>query len=304
MPYTWFTALIGSLALIGFPGFAGFYSKDIIIEAVGKSTLAGHELVHYALLLGVFVTALYSFRMYFLVFHGKERFDTSGHHGHESAAAHGHDDHGHGGHGHDAPKHDDHGHHGGLPKESPWVVVIPLIMLAIPSVIVGAMYVGDMPYGHFFDDSIFVHPEHNVLGTLAEEEFHGAGAMMLHGFIGLPFLLAMAGVGSAWFLYLKRPEWPERIAKRFRLIYRVLERKYGFDEFNDWFFARGSRGVGDRLWRIGDVTVIDGMMVNGSARVVGWSAAAVRWLQSGYLYHYAFAMILGLLLLFGLFVLG
>ncbi len=270
MPITWITGLVGTLALIGFPGFAGFYSKDVIIEAVRHSEIPGAGFAYIAVLLGVFITALYSFRMYFLVFHGKERMD---HHTR------------------------DHLH------ESPWVITVPLVMLAIPSVLAGAMYAGDMAFGDFFAGAIRVLPEHDVLDQLAQG-YHGWFAMALHGLMAPPVWLAAAGVFVAWYLYIRRPELPARIAARFSTIHRVLENKYGFDQFNDWFFAGGSRGLGRVLWRAGDVTLIDGLVVNGTARVVGWTAAVTRWVQSGYLYHYAFAMIVGLLLLFGLFVLG
>ncbi|MGE0080286.1 MAG: NADH-quinone oxidoreductase subunit L [Thiohalomonadaceae bacterium] len=270
MPITWMTGLIGTLALIGFPGFAGFYSKDVIIEAVRHSQIPGAGFAYVAVLLGVFITALYSFRMYFLVFHGKERMD---HHTKEHL------------------------------HESPWVITVPLVALAIPSVLAGAMYAGDMAFGDFFAGAITVLPEHDVLGQLAQD-YHGWFAMALHGLMAPPVWLAAAGVFVAWYLYIRRPELPAKIAARFRTIHRVLENKYGFDQFNDWFFAGGSRGLGRLLWRAGDVTLIDGLMVNGTARVIGWTAAVTRWVQSGYLYHYAFAMIVGLLLLFGLFVLG
>ena len=270
MPITWITGLVGTLALIGFPGFAGFYSKDVIIEAVRHSEIPGAGFAYIAVLLGVFITALYSFRMYFLVFHGKERMD---HHTREHL------------------------------HESPWVITVPLVMLAIPSVLAGAMYVGDMAFGDFFAGAIRVLPEHDVLDQLAQG-YHGWFAMALHGLMAPPVWLAAAGVFVAWYLYIRRPELPGRIAARFSTIHRVLENKYGFDQFNDWFFAGGSRGLGRVLWRAGDVTLIDGLVVNGTARVVGWTAAVTRWVQSGYLYHYAFAMIVGLLLLFGLFVLG
>jgi NADH-quinone oxidoreductase subunit L len=265
MPITWITSLIGSLALIGAPGFAGFYSKDSIIEAVGTSHIAGAAYAHWALLIGVFVTALYSFRMYFLVFHGKERMD---HHTQEHL------------------------------HESPWVVTLPLVMLAIPSVVIGAIYVGPMVFGDFFGEAIYVADAHKHA-----EEFHGSLAMALHGLQMAPFWLALAGVTTAWLLYMKFTDIPAKIQARFSVLYRILDNKYGFDWFNEHFFGGGSRLLGKGLWRAGDVMLIDGLLVNGSARVVGWSAALLRHLQSGYLYHYAFAMIVGLLALFGLFVL-
>ena len=269
MPVTWITSLIGSLALIGFPGFAGFYSKDAIIEAVGASQLPAAQWIGYpAVLLGVFITALYSFRMYFLVFHGEERMD-------EHTREHLH--------------------------ETPLVVTGPLVLLAIPSVIIGAIFAGPMLFGDYFGESIQVLARHDTLAELGES-FHGALAFALHGVITLPFWLAMAGVATAWFLYMYRPDLPGVIRERLALAYAVLERKYGFDDFNEWFFAGGARGMGKALWRVGDVTLIDGLMVNGSARVVGWIAGVVRHVQTGYLFTYAFAMIIGLLVLIFLFV--
>jgi NADH-quinone oxidoreductase subunit L len=280
MPITWITSLIGSLALIGTPGFAGFFSKDLIIEAVHASKLPGAGFAYFCVLAGVFVTAFYSFRMYFLVFHGKERFRDA-HHGHE---AHGH------------------GHHGvHEPHETPWVVTLPLIALAIPSVLAGGMYITDMGFGNFFGSAIQVLPQHDVLGELARD-YHGAWGMVLHGFLTAPFWLALAGVVTAWALYMKFTHVPALIQARLQWVHIILEQKYGFDRFNDWFFAGGSRGIGRLLWQWGDVRLIDGLLVNGSARTVGWLSSVVRHVQSGYLYHYAFAMILGLLLMFALFV--
>jgi len=268
MPVTWITSLIGSLALIGFPGFAGFYSKDAIIEAVHASKLPGSGIAYAAVLIGVFITALYSFRMYFLVFHGEERMD-------EHTREHLH--------------------------ETPAVVTGPLIALAIPSVIAGAIFAGPMLFGDYFGSSIEVLPRHETLAPLADH-FHGALSFALHGVVTLPFWLAIGGVATAWFLYVYRPDVPALIRERLALPYAILERKYGFDDFNDWFFAGGARGMGKALWRVGDVTLIDGLMVNGSARLVGWISGIVRHVQSGYLFHYAFAMIIGLLVLIGVFV--
>jgi len=269
MPITWITSLIGSLALIGAPGFSGFFSKDSIIEAVHESTLAGSGFAYFAVLSGVFITALYSFRMYFLVFHGKERMD-------EHTRSHLH--------------------------ETPWVVTVPLILLAIPSIFVGGPLVGDMVFGEFFGTAISVAPAHDVLGEI---EFHSAWAMMLHGLIQPPFWLALFGVVTAWYLYMKRTDLPAKIVAMpgVKQIHAILENKYGFDDFNEIVFGGGSRGLGTGLWKGGDVLLIDGLVVNGSARVVGWVSSLIRHVQSGYLYHYAFAMILGLLALFGLFVL-
>ena len=279
MPITWITSLIGSLALIGTPFLSGFYSKDSIIEAVGLSHLPGSGFAYFAVVAGVFVTAFYSFRMYFLVFHGKERF-------------HAHASHGHG--------HDDHGH-SGTPHESPWVVTFPLIMLAIPSVVIGFIAIQPMLYGDYFQSAIFISENHPAMAEL-KHEFHGAFGMAVHALTTLPFWLALAGAGTAWFFYMKRPDIPEAIKQRFSLVYTVLERKYGFDEFNDWFFAGGARLLGRSLWRGGDVAVIDGFFVNGTAHLIGWFSTIIRHLQSGYIYHYAFAMIIGVFALMTLFV--
>jgi NADH-quinone oxidoreductase subunit L len=268
MPITWITSLIGSLALIGFPGFAGFYSKDSIIVAVGASDLWAASFAYPAVLIGVFITALYSFRMYFMVFHGEERMD-------EHTREHLH--------------------------ETPAVVTVPLILLAIPSVIVGAIFAGPMLLGDHFGDTIHVLPEHNTLQAFAAH-WHGALSFALHGFLSLPFLLAFAGVATAWYLYIVRPDLPAVIRERFSFVHSILDRKYGFDEFNQWFFAGGARGVGSALWRFGDAAIIDGLMVNGSAKLVGWVSGIVRHIQSGLLFHYAFAMIIGLTVLIFVFV--
>ena len=221
MPITWITSLVGSLALIGTPFFSGFYSKDSIIEAVAESHLAGSGFAYFAVVAGVFVTAFYSFRMYFLVFHGKERWRELAH------DHHGHDDHGHN---HGLCPHDD-------PHESPWVVTLPLVLLAIPSVVIGYFAIEPMLYGSFFGSSIVISERHHGLSEMAEG-FHGAAAMAVHGFTSLPFALALSGVLlSAWF-YLKRPDIPAAIKARFAGIHRILENKYGFDDFNQWFFAR------------------------------------------------------------------
>ena len=268
MPVTWITSLLGTLALIGFPGFSGFFSKDAIIEAVHHSDIPGSGFAYLCVLTGVFITALYSFRLYFMVFHGKERMD-------EHARAH--------------------------LKESPGVVTVPLVLLAIPSVVIGWIYVEPMLFGSHFGDSLLVLPENDVLAEFGAG-FHGEAAFVLHGFMGWPFWLAAAGAGTAWFLYIARPELPGLLAKQFALAYEVLMRKYGFDEFNEIFFAGGARGIGGLFWRIGDALLIDGVMVNGTARLVGWFSSVIRHVQSGYLYLYAFAMIIGLLLLIAVFV--
>ncbi len=268
MPVTYWTSLIGSLALIGFPGLAGFFSKDAIIEAVHHSSTPGAHWAYLAVLSGVFITALYSFRLVFMVFHGEERID---------------------------PHTKEHLH------ESPKVVTWPLIALAVPSVAAGAVFVGDMLFGGPFGNSIQVKEAHDVLGHLASD-YHGALGMVVHGLTQLPTWLALGGVACAWYLYLKRPDVPQKIADTFSVVHRVLLEKDGFDRFNDWFFAGGARKAGSFLWRGGDVAILDGLIVNGSAQLVAWSSGVMRRLQTGYLYHYAFAMILGLLILLGVFV--
>ncbi|GGI53004.1 NADH-quinone oxidoreductase subunit L [Oxalicibacterium solurbis] len=285
MPITWITSLLGSLALIGTPFFAGFYSKDSIIEAVHATHLTGAGFANFAVLAGVFVTAFYSFRMYFLVFHGEERF----------GKAHTHDDH----HAHD--DHDDHGHdeHHGLapgqkPHESPWVVTLPLILLAIPSVIIGFIAIEPMIHGSFFNGVITVGENHGAMESL-HEEFHGALAMALHGFTTLPFWLGLAGVVSAYYCYMINPRVPAWFYNKFRAIHTLLDNKYYMDKFNEVFWANGARLLGGGLSRVGDRTLIDGLIVNGSAKVVGWFSRIVRTFQTGYIYHYAFVMILGVL---------
>ncbi|MFZ2163610.1 MAG: NADH-quinone oxidoreductase subunit L [Sideroxyarcus sp.] len=281
LPITWITSLIGSLALIGTPFFSGFYSKDSIIEAVALSHLPGSGFAYFAVVAGVFVTAFYSFRMYFLVFHGEERFGKD-HHDHEGDHA-------------DEETSQDH-HHGLKPGQKPhepsWVVTWPLIALAIPSVLIGFITIEPMLYGEFFLDSIYISHAHHALEEM-RTEFHGAGMMALHSLITLPLWLAAAGAGSAWFFYMKRPDIPAAIKHRFELIYTVLDQKYYFDRFNDWFFAGGARGASRFLWKFGDVKLIDGFFVNGSAKVVGMFSGVLRTLQSGYVYHYAFWMIIG-----------
>ena len=286
MPITWITSLLGSLALIGTPFFSGFYSKDSIIEAVAESHLPAAGFAHFAVLAGVFVTAFYSFRMYFLVFHGKERYDQNpdAHHGH-------HDDH-----------HDDHGHDDHGPHESPWVVTVPLILLAIPSVVIGYMTIDPMLFGEFFKDAIFVDGDkHHVMHELADA-FHGPVAMALHAVTTAPFWLALAGVVVSWYMYLINPAVPAAIGRALRPLVVILENKYYMDWFNENVLARGARALGNGLWKVGDRTLIDGLLVNGSWKLVGMVSAWTRKLQSGYLYHYALVMILGIFLLMTYFV--
>ncbi|MDR2877422.1 MAG: NADH-quinone oxidoreductase subunit L [Chromatiales bacterium] len=268
LPITYWTSLIGSLALIGFPGTSGFFSKDAIIEAVHASTLPGATFAWVMVMAGVFITAFYSFRMFFLVFHGKERMD-------EHTREHLH--------------------------EPPKVMTLPLILLAIPSLAIGAFTIGKMLFADFFDGVIFVDPAHDTLAHIGEH-FTGALGFVLHGVLGLPVLLSFAGVALAWFFYLKRPDIPAAIKDRFTGVYNVLVNAYGFDAFNDKFFAAGGRRLGRLFWRAGDVAVIDGALVNGTAFGIGRIAARLRHVQTGYLFHYAFAMIIGLLVLLTVFV--
>jgi NADH-quinone oxidoreductase subunit L len=288
MPVTWITSLIGSLALIGTPFFAGFYSKDSIIEAVKFSNITGSSFAYFAVLTGVFVTAFYSFRMYFLVFHGKEKWREAKHEAH----AHGEEHHG-------LSASDD-------PHEPGWVVKLPLILLAIPSVFIGYLCIESMLYGHFFSGAIFVdsasHPAMAHLAHHYAEKLHSPAGMALHGFLTLPFLLAALGVGLAWFFYTKRPDIPAKIQQKFSGIYTILDNKYGFDSFNQRVFAGGSRLIGDKLWQIGDVQMIDGAIVNGVARFISRVSQKVRHLQSGLIYHYAFAMIIGVFLFLTFFI--
>jgi NADH-quinone oxidoreductase subunit L len=279
MPITYWTAVVGSLALAGIPPFAGFFSKDSIIEAVHASKITGHGFAYFAVTLGVFITAFYSFRMLFLAFHGQERFHAeAGHHDDATLA--------------DVTHADDHGHDHGPPKESPWVVTVPLILLAIPSIYAGWAYIEPMVIGTYFGDSIAVRPEHAAMSTL-REEWHGIGAFIRHGLLSLPFWLAIAGIVAAWYCYIVNPALPERLKRAVGPIYTLLDQKYYFDRFNDWFFAGGARAMGFFLSTVGDRAIIDGFFVNGTARVIGWTAALVRHVQSGYVYHYAFTMILG-----------
>jgi NADH-quinone oxidoreductase subunit L len=282
LPITYWTSFIGTLALIAVPGTSGFFSKDALIEAVHESHVFGAGYAYWCVLLGVFVTAFYSFRLIFMTFHGPERFAADGHHG----------DHGH------------HGNHGGhhKPHESPWVVTLPLILLAIPSLVIGWLTIEPVLFGTYFGDAITVLPQHDVLGHL-HEEFHGPALFVLHAFKSVPLYLMALGVLSAWYLYIKRPELPGQIAGRVSGLYKLLANKFYFDELYQAVFARGSRAVGAALWRVGDVALIDGAMVNGSARVVGWLSGLLRHMQSGYLYHYAFTMIIGLSALLAWYVL-
>ncbi|MDP9901475.1 NADH-quinone oxidoreductase subunit L [Variovorax ginsengisoli] len=289
MPITWITFVIGSLALIGTPLFSGFYSKDSIIEAVHESHLWGANFAYFAVLAGVFVTAFYSFRLYFLVFHGKERYDQNPDAHHDDGHGHGHDDHGHG---HDAHK----------PHESPLVVWLPLVLLAIPSVVIGFITIDPMLYGGFFKDAIFINGDkHHAMKELAET-FHGPVAMALHGLSTPPFWLALAGVVLSYYMYMINPALPAAIKRAFAPVYTLLENKYYLDWINENILARGARALGTAFWKGGDQAVIDGAIVNGSWKLVARLAGAVRWLQTGFIYHYAFAMLLGIFVLMTYFV--
>ena len=295
MPITWITSLLGSLALIGTPFFSGFYSKDSIIEAVHESHLWGSSFAYFAVLAGVFITAFYSFRMYFLVFHGKERYD-------QNPDAH-HDDHGHDA--HDAHgAHDSHGHdsHAHKPHESPMVVWLPLVLLAIPSVIIGFFTIDAMLYGDFLKDAIsFNLDKHPAMREMAEA-FHGPVAMAIHGLSTAPFWLAVAGVALSYYMYMINPALPAAIKRGFGPVYRLLENKYYLDWINENIVARGARALGTAFWKGGDQAVIDGAIVNGSWRTIGRIAGLVRRAQSGFIYHYAMAMLLGIFVLMTYFV--
>ena len=279
MPITWFTMLLGNLALIGTPLFSGFYSKDSIIEAVHASNLPGSGFAYFAVLASVFVTAFYAFRQYFIVFHGKERWREAKH------------DH-----------HDDHGHHHGLkpsdnPHESPWVVTLPLILLAIPSVIIGYIAIGPMLYGDFFKDVIYVNHELHPVMHIMKEEFHGAMAMVSHSLHTPVLYLAIGGVLTAWFLYVKAPQLPAKIAQAFRPVYVLFENKYYLDNIYFAVFAKGTRALGTFFWKAVDTAIIDNGLVNGAAKLVGAVAGQVRRLQTGFIYTYAAAMVSGVLVL-------
>jgi NADH-quinone oxidoreductase subunit L len=271
LPITYWTSLIGTLALVGFPGFSGFFSKDALIEAVHLSRTPGAGYAYWCVLLGVFVTALYSFRLLFLVFHGKERID---------------------------PHAKEHLH------EPSWVVWLPLVVLAIPSIFIGWFTIEAVAFGDFFGQSIFVLEEHDVLGEL-REEFQGSGAFVMHALTHPgAFYLALAGGIFAWVLYLWRPDLPGRLREALGPVYRVLDNKYYFDWFNEKVVAATTRGLGVVLWNVGDRGLIDGLVVNGSAKTVGYLSGVVRRVQTGYLYHYAFVMVVGLVVLVAWFVLG
>jgi NADH-quinone oxidoreductase subunit L len=286
MPITWITFLIGSLALIGTPLFSGFYSKDSLIEAVKFSHITGSHFAYFAVLIGVFITAFYSFRLYFLVFHGKEKWRLQ-----------------------KLVHHDDH-HHGlsakDNPHESPLSVTLPLVLLAIPSLVIGYMTIEPILFGNFFTKSIFLdikaHPAMEYLSHHFHAIYHGPFGMALHSLVSLPFLFALSGIALAYYCYQVNLNFPKAIFNRTQMIYRILENKYGFDTFNEKFFAFGSRFLGERFWQIGDIKIIDGWLVNGTAKSIGKFAEKIRVIQSGYIYHYAFAMVIGVFLFLTFFI--
>jgi NADH-quinone oxidoreductase subunit L len=293
MPITAVTCWIGALALVGTPFFSGFYSKDAIIEAVGNSHRFGSTYAYWCVLLGVFVTSLYTFRLLFMTFHGPERFrDGAGAH---ASAADGHDEH--------KPAHESDSAHGAVhePHESPPVVTVPLIALAIPSVVIGAFTVGPVLFGNYYGRSIFVLPANNVLGEVGAH-FAGPLRFALQGLIAPPFLLALAGAVTAWVFFLRRPAWADWAAQRFSVLYTILDQKYYFDWFNEKVIAPLTRLIGVGLWKGGDQVLIDGVMVNGTADEVSRVGGLLRRVQSGYLYSYAFWMMIGLALLLGWFL--
>jgi NADH-quinone oxidoreductase subunit L len=293
MPVTWITMWLGSLALCAAPGFSGFFSKDQIIEAVGEAHLVGATYAYWCVLLGVFVTALYSFRLLYMTFHGKERFKVVGH-GHGRVEG-----------GPDTKSTSDDPHHahnpGELehpPKESPWVITVPLVLLAIPSVMIGWVAIGPLLYDGWFGSAIKVLPDHDVLAHMAEE-FHGTVPMFWHAFLSAPFWIAVAGFVVATYVYLFNPAVADRAARMFLPIFKMLTRKYWVDEIYYNLFARGGVKLGRTFWKGGDRAVLDGVMIDGSASVVERGSRVFRRLQTGFLYHYAFAMIVGLILLLG-----
>ncbi|MGC4397398.1 NADH-quinone oxidoreductase subunit L [Hydrogenophaga sp. T2] len=284
MPITWITSLLGTLALIGTPLFSGFYSKDSIIEAVHFSNLPGAGFAHFAVLAGVFVTSFYSFRLYFLVFHGQERYD-------QNPDAH-HDDH----------HHDDHGHGDGKPHESPWVVTLPLVLLAVPSVFIGFFTITPLVFGDFFRDAITVNAAAHPALTEFAKIFHGPLAMAAHALSTPPLYLALAGAVSAWYCYLVNPAVPAAIGRALKPLITILENKYYLDWFNENVLARGARALGVGLWKGGDRGVIEGGVVNASWKLVGLISSVVRRFQTGYLYHYALMMLVGIMLFMTYFV--
>jgi NADH-quinone oxidoreductase subunit L len=289
MPITAVTCWVGALALIGTPFLSGFYSKDFIIESVHEADRWGATYAYWCVLIGVFVTAFYTFRMIFMTFHGAPRWAT----GEGAHASHDHAD--------DDHAHDDHGHHGGTPHESPWVVTLPLVLLAIPSLAIGYLTVQPILFGGFFGEAIQVLPDNDVL-TVLSDHFHDPASFALESVKHPPLWLALAGVVAAWYFVLKNPSAATAIANALTPIRRVLDNKYYFDWFNENVLSAGSRLLGRVFWKAGDQAVIDGALVNGSAQLVATLAGVVRRLQTGYLYSYAFWMTIGLAVLLAWFL--
>jgi NADH-quinone oxidoreductase subunit L len=263
MPITYWTALVGTLALIGFPGFAGFYSKDMIIEAVHFSSLPYAGWVYYAVVAGVFITAFYSLRMFFLVFHGESRVDHhTSEHLHESAPS----------------------------------ITFPLVALAIPSAIIGYLTIEPMLFAGWLDNAISVASSHTSMSSL-KQEFHGATGMISHAVQTLPFWMMVGGIATAWVFSLYRTQWADWVQNKFHRTNYVLESLYGFDRFNEIVFVGGIKKLGNLLWKVSDMGIIDKIAVNGSARLVGFIGSVVRPIQTGYVYHYAFFMIFSLLII-------
>lgn len=262
MPITYWTMFIAAVASAGVPGFSGFFSKDAIIEAVGFANIPGFEFAYFCVLATVFVTALYTFRLIFMTFHGQPRMDA-----HTKEHLH----------------------------ESPWVVTLPLVILAIPTICAG-WFIGPVVFGSYFDGAIHVLPQHDAITQLGAE-FTGVFGMMIHALSTAPFWLSVAGIFTAWYLYIARTDLPEKIKQRMLPVYTLLDRKYYIDEFYSWLFAGGSRALSSTLWKYGDIKIIDGFFVNGTARVIAWTAMLVRRFQTGYIYHYAFSMIVGVFIL-------
>jgi len=265
MPITYITSLLGTLALIGFPGFAGFYSKDMIIEAVHYSELPFSGWVYFAVVLGVFITALYSMRLLFLVFHGESRVDKhTEEHLHETAPS----------------------------------ITVPLILLAIPSVVIGYFTIEPMLFGGWLDNGIYIDTSHESVAKL-KHHFHSAFSLISHSVMTLPFWMMVGGIATAWLFSLYRTEWADVIQRRFKRINYVLVSLYGFDRFNEIIFVRGALKLGNLLWKISDMAIIDQLLVNGSARFARFVGSFIRPVQTGYVYHYAFFMIISLMLVLG-----
>ena len=265
MPVTYWTMFIAALANVGAPGLSGFFSKDSIIEAVHFADIPGANFAYFCVLITVFVTAFYTFRMLFMTFHGTPRMDQ-----HTKEHLH----------------------------ESPWVITLPLIILVIPAIGAGWL-IESMLFGNYFGDSILIGSQHEAVAKM-EAQFHGIWGMMSHALTTLPFWFLSGGIFTAWYFYMVKTDIPGKIKQMFGPVYTLLDRKYYIDEFYSWCFAGGARALGRGFWKFGDVKIIDGFFVNGAARVVVWAATLTRQFQSGYIYHYAFTMIVGVFVLLSL----